>query len=404
MDWILNNAQIDSELWDVAIRDGRIEAREPAGTALASVEAKHKRDLEGSVVLPGLIDAHTHLDKTFATLENKSGTLGEALAVWRRVHESRSRADISEAATKAIRLAIANGVTAMRSHIDIGSRDQLTPVEVLLDLRESFKDQIDLQFVGLGTSAGEHKWLDGMRTALSMGVDYVGGCPALCPDPKAEIDAVFVLAEEFGKGIDLHVDETEDPKMLSLAYLADKTIEQGMQGRVTAGHCCSLAFVDEEKAARTIERVAEAGINIVTLPSCNLVLMGRSISPAPRGATRVKPLLAAGVNVCAASDNVHDPFNPFGSYDLLQIANLNAHVAHMTGEVELKESINMVTSRAAQTLGLAGHTLAVGQPADLVVLNTTQAEDAILAPPARRMTFKNGNLLVETTIKQTWNV
>ncbi|MEM7535199.1 MAG: amidohydrolase family protein, partial [Chloroflexota bacterium] len=348
--------------------------------------------------------AHTHLDKTFATLENNSGTLDEAIAVWRRVREERHSDEITHAATKAIKLAIANGVTAMRSHIDIGRTDQRTAVEVLLGLREQFRNQIDLQFVALGTSSDEPALLDGMKTALAMGVDLVGGCPALRPDPQAEIDAVFALAAETGKPIDLHIDETENPNMLTLDYLAEQTIAHGMQGQVTAGHCCSLAFADDETARRIIDKVAAAQLNIVTLPSCNLVLMGRNMQPVPRGTTRVKQLLAAGVNVCAASDNVHDPFNPFGSYDLLQIANLNAHVAHMTGIAELQESRSMVTQRAAICMNLKNHGVGVGNIADLVVLNTCNYEDAILAPPARLMTFKNGNLLVETTIQESWYI
>ena len=402
MDWLLTNGQLKEGKVDIALKDGRLAAVQPAGTGLHLAQAQNVRDLAGRVVLPGLIDAHTHLDKTFATLENDSGTLGEALDVWRRVHPQRTAADIAMAATKAIKLAIANGVTAMRTHIDINTPDKLTAVEVLLDLRAQFKDQITLQTVALGTSAGEQKWLDGMHAALDMGVDLVGGCPALCPDPKAEIDAAFELADRTGKPIDLHVDETEDPQMLSLEYLADKTLARGMQGRVTAGHCCSLAFAADDDAKRIIDKVAAAQINIVTLPSCNLVLMGRHIRPVPRGTTRVKALLAAGVNVCAASDNVHDPFNPFGNYDLLQIGNLNAHTAHMTGTAELQECLNMVTQRAASTLAIQNHGITVGNAADLVVLNSTHYEDAILAPPARLMTFKNGKLLVESTIKQTW--
>ena len=404
MDWLLQNAQLPHGLFDIGLINGHIAAIEPAGASLQSAESHQTRDLQGRVVLPGLIDAHTHLDKTFATLENDSGTLSEAIAVWGRVREARDSAEITRAATKALRLAIGNGVTAMRSHIDIGSPDQLLAVEVLLDLREQFRDHIDLQFVALGTAAGEQKWLDGMKAALAMGVDFVGGCPALRPNPQAEIDAIFSLAEQTGKAIDLHVDETEDSHMLSLEYLAEKTIAHGMQGQVTAGHCCSLAFVDDTTAQRVIDKVAAAQINIVTLPSCNLVLMGRKIQPVPRGTTRVKQLLVAGVNVCSASDNVHDPFNPFGSYDLLQIANLNAHVAHMTGSAELTESLNMVTHRAADCLNVSDYGMRVGNSADLVVLNTTESLDAILAPPSRLMTFKHGKLLVETTIERQWHV
>ena len=231
----------------------------------------------------------------------------------------------------------------------------------------------------------------------------VGGAPALTPDPSASLAASFALAERFGKPIDLHIDETEDPASPTLLALAEMTIAAGMQGQVTAGHCCSLAFMDERDAGRVIERVAAAGLHIVTLPSCNLVLMGRGMQPPPRGVTRVKELLAAGVNVCAGSDNVQDPFNPFGNYDPLQSAHFTAHTAHMTGADELAACREMVTNRAAAALGLDGYGLRVGAPADLVVLDTFDPKEAVTAPPPRLATFKNGRLVVRTQTEQEWN-
>ena len=394
MDLILRSAKISDSLdcVDIGIQTGKIATIEPAGALLANAPSIATHDLAGKVLLPGLVDAHTHLDKAFSTLENKSGTLAEAISVWHAYRQTRTADDIRTSAEKALNLAIRNGVTTMRSHIDIGTIDELLPVEVLLDLREAYKGKIDLQLVALGTAAGRPEWRQGMIRALEMGVDLIGGAPALCADPMAEIDAIFEIAAETGKAIDLHIDETEDPKMLSLEYLAEMTLKYGMQGRVTAGHCCSLAFVDDEVAKRVINKVAEAGINIVTLPSCNLVLMGRGISPTPRGITPVKQLLAGGVNVCAASDNVRDPFNPFGNYDLLQIANLNAHVAQMTGEAELYESLAMVTSRAAECVGLGPGQISVGAPADLVVIDCKQVIETVLAPPRRLAVYKRGIL------------
>ncbi len=402
--WLLKNARIedDAPLCDVLIENGRFSAIEKADGLLTSVEGKKEFDLNGRVLLPGLVDIHTHLDKTFSTIENQSGTLGEAIQVWNDVGRHRSEENLRQAIDKALRLAIQNGVTAMRSHIDIGGVDELTAVLILLDIREQMRDQIDLQFVTLGASGGEAKWRDGMEKALQMGVDFVGGAPALRPDYREEIDAIFELAEKFNLPIDLHIDETEDPQMLSLEYLAEKTIQHGYQGRVTAGHCCSLAFVDEETAVRVIKKVAEAEIHIVTLPSCNLVLMGRQQSPTPRGTTPVKEFLAAGVNVSAASDNVHDPFNPFGQYDLLHIANLNAHVGHMTGKAEIYQSLAMVTHNPARCFGTASSKIAVGQPANCVAIDADSVIGAVLAPPPRLATFKEGRLVCKTQIETTF--
>lgn len=391
MEWILQNARINAHeaLVDVGLSEGKIAV---IGSGLEAGSAR-TWDLAGRVLLPGLVDIHTHLDKTYSTIENQSGTLLEAIRIWQGVRQTRTPEQLYAAASRALETAVSNGVTALRSHID--SSPETNTLDVLLDVRAAWQSKIDLQLVALGVDGV------GLET-LRRGFDFMGGAPALHEDPRGKIDRVFELAEQLGKPIDLHIDETEDPNMLTLEYLAEQTIARGMVGQVTAGHCCSLAFVDAETAGRVIEKVAKAEINIVTLPSCNLVLMGREMSPTPRGTTRVKQLLAQGVNVCAASDNVHDPFNPFGSYDLLQIANINAHVAHMTGESELYESLAMVTSRPARAMGLDGGEIAVGKTADLVVVDCQTMLEAVVSPPARLGTFKNGRLVIKTEIKRSW--
>ncbi|MCB0184015.1 MAG: amidohydrolase family protein, partial [Caldilineaceae bacterium] len=359
-------------------------------------------DLAGRVVLPGLVDAHTHLDKSYFPIPNQSGTLLEAIDLWRAHKGYRTRADIAKTVRQALRTAIANGITAMRSHIDVEANGDLATVETVLAIREEFRDQLDLQLVALGYPGGTREQRQTMRSALDLGLDLVGGAPALTANPHAEIDACFALAEATGKPLDLHIDETEDPQMLSLDYLAAKTKAHGLQGRVTAGHCCSLAFVDNATVGRVLDNVASAQLNLVTLPSCNLVLMGRAIQPVPRGMTPVKAILAHGINICAASDNVHDPFNPFGNYDLLQIANLTAHVAHLTGTAEIQTVLEMVTTKAAQTLNLPSPAVTVGSVADLVVLDTTEPLHAVTTVPPRLATVKQGKMLLRTTITQTW--
>ena len=374
--------------YDLYIAAGFIAALEVTGRERVS-----GLDLAGKVVLPGLVEAHTHLDKTFSSIENQSRTLREAMDMWRRIKTSRTLYEVQEAVERALALASQHGVTALRSHIDLVNVGDLALHEMLVSLGKIYRDQIDLQWVALGNPGGGPQTLKLMRTALKMGVGYIGGAPALTENPQTSIDAALDLAVARSVGVDLHIDETEDPQTLTLEYLAEQTIARGLQGQVTAGHCCSLGFVDDQTRARVIEKVAAAEINIITLPSCNLVLMGRSQRPVPRGITPVQDLLAAGVNVCAASDNVRDPFNPFGSYDPLQIANLNAHTAHMSGLDGLAESLEMVTARAARTLGLRNYGMAVGGAADLVVLETTEPLDAVLTVPRRHAVMKAGQFL-----------
>lgn len=399
MDWILRNARIadDADLVDIAILNGVIAAVE----STLPQRADQEWDLGGRVALPGLIDAHTHLDKSYLAADNQSGTLMEAIDVWRRVKQNRSAAEFEQSARRALKAAIAHGVTAMRSHVDTEHRGDLVAVEALLTLREEMADHIDLQLVALGFPGGGAEADETIECALRLGADLIGAAPAITPDPTATVDAAFALAERFGKPIDLHIDESEDPQMCTLSTLADRTLAHGMAGQVTAGHCCSLAFMDDASAAAVIDQVAAAQIHVITLPLCNLVLMGRGMRPTPRGVTRVGELLARGVNVCAASDNVQDPFNPFGNYDLLQIASLNAALNHMTGETQLCDALSMVTTRPARLLGLSGYGIHPGAPADLVILDTERVLDAVTAPPIRLATFKRGRLLVRTEVLVT---
>ncbi len=400
MDWILRQARVSDEmpLQDIGLKDGQIVAL--ASQLVAS--ANEEWDLAGRVVLPGMVDIHTHLDKTYSTVYNKSGTLLEAIQVWQAYENKRTLANLQFAVEKAIVSALKNGVTAMRSHLNLSHAANLEMLELMLSIRDGVKDKLDLQLVALGHPEDLSVYQTMVTEALAMGVDYIGGAPALTSNPREAVAATFAVAEKTGKPIDLHVDETEDPHMLTLEDIAEQTLAQSMQGQVTAGHCCSLAFADEARAAHVMDKVAEAQVHIITLPSCNLVLMGRGMQPVPRGVTRVKELLARGVIVCAASDNVCDPFNPFGAYDLLQIANLTAHVAHLTGETELYTCLDMVTTYPAQVFGRMGSGLVEGAIADLVVVEAQRKLDAMLHPPERLATFKAGKLIVRTNTERTW--
>lgn len=399
-DWLLRHARLFDipDLVDVAIADGKISAIGPD----LPLPAEQNWDLGGRVLMPGLIDAHTHLDKCYISAPNRSGTLVEAIQVWRSVKTTRDAAEFRRVARRALESAILNGVTALRSHVDLERHSDLVAAEALLEVRAALRDQIDVQLVGLGCAAGSAENQATLEAGMRLGLDMVGGAPALHPNATEIIDATFALAERLGKPVDLHIDETEDPAMLTLATVADRTRAHGMAGQVVAGHCCSLAFVDGPTLRRVIDSVAVAGVHIVTLPLCNLVLMGRGMHPAPRGITRVKELLGAGVPVSAASDNVHDPFNPFGSHDLLQIAGLTAATAHMTGENDLRACVEMVTTHPAQLWGYADYGIRVGAPADLVVLDSTRPLDAVTAPPLRLATFKRGKLIVRTHIERSW--
>jgi cytosine/creatinine deaminase len=399
--WVLRNARVGEtpQTVDIALENGFIKAIDHH----LALQGQHEWNLNGNIVVPGLVDAHVHLDKTFSTTFNKSGTLQEAIDVWRQEKPHLTYEGYVARMMQAVQVAVLKGTTSLRTHIDLDAQSGFAALEAVLELREKFQPMIDIQIVALGQAGLNEEETKAVQAALEMGADLVGGAPALLPNPNESIDAIFSLAERYGKGIDLHIDETEDVNVLTLEYLAEKTIEREMQGLVTAGHCCSLAFVDDATADRVMEKVKEAKLNVITLPSCNLVLMGRGTFPVARGLTRVKELLGAGVNVAAASDNVRDPFNPLGNYDLLFIANLTAHAAHMTGARELETCINMVTSNAAEILGLQNYGLFEGGRADLVVVDAVNVMNMLAGVPERLATFKHGELIVRSEIQRTWS-
>lgn len=398
MQWILRNARLAHHPTpvDIGLADGVITG---IGPNLPG-QGEQEWDLLGRLVLPGLVDAHTHLDKAYTPLPNQSGTLREAIDVWQQAKASRGRAEIRQAAMRSIRSALAHGATAMRSHVNTVEEADLIGVEELLLLREELRGRFDLQLVALGYPGLSAAHDAVMRQALQMGVDCIGSAPALLPDPIPVMDAAFALAEATGKPIDLHIDETENPASQTLALLAERTLAHAMQGAVVAGHCCSLAFMDPFTAGRVMDQVAQAQIHIVTLPLCNLVLMGRGQRPIPRATAPVKELLARGITVSAASDNVQDPFNPFGSYNLLQIAQLTAAVGHLTGMAELRQCLEMVSTRPATLFGREAAPLRPGTVADLAVFDAEDEVGAIASPPICLGVFKQGRLVLRIQVEQ----
>lgn len=395
----------NGETVDIAVSSGKIVALNPE---LENLENFSELDLGGRLVLPGFFETHCHLDKTLtiSKVGNSTGTLLEAIHNWHAFKPTLTKADYLERGTRALEWAIKQGTLALRTHVDVdagrasnrfearSAQDAkgLVALEAMLELREHFRDLITVQIVALGGPGLGGAEYTAMVDALELGADLVGGCPAIRPDGGAEIEAALELAERFGKSIDLHMDENMDPNSRWLEVLANSILERGFQGQVTAGHCCSLEFMAQSDAERVMERVAEAGIHIVTLPACNLVLQGRGLHPAPRGLTRVKELVERGVNVVAGTDNVQDPFQPLGNYDLLAAAHLTALSAHLTTDPELKEVYAMVTSRAAKVLGQSAE-LEVGARADFVVLDANNALEAVRGVPDRLAVFRAGEPL-----------
>ena len=325
---VLKTATDRPEPLDLGIgRDGRIAALAPS--------LDRAPDLGGKLVVPGLVDAHQHLDKsrTRAVVANPSATLEGASAGYRDFAAAVTVDDIMARAERTVDICVAHGTVAIRSHTNIESQTELRGVEAMVRLRERCRDRITLQVVAHLTSDAPRRldasrqWLDG---AIAAGADAIGGVPQYSDQPLAFLDLLFEFAERSGLPLDMHIDEHLDQSRHLFDAVIERTRAHGMQGRVTAGHCCALSAVAPEESARIIEGLAGAGIAVITLPAANLFLQGRDApSLPPRGLTRVRQLMAAGVPVAAASDNIQDPFIPTGSGDLLEVARWTLLSGHL---------------------------------------------------------------------------
>lgn len=359
-------------------------------------------DACGRVVLPALVDPHAHLDKTYFPARNDDGTLVGAIEAFRAVKPTRTLDDIAERAERAVRRAVANGVGHLRTHVDLGSEADLVGLEAVLEVRARFRRAIRVEIAAMSDpleSPDADRLLD---RALALGIDLVGGAPALSANPVETTKALVDRALDAGVGIDLHADENEDPASPVLTTFAERLLARGPVRTATASHCCSLAFLAAGRRAEVLARVRDAGIGIVTLPSCNLVLIGRGMQPLPRGAAPVKDILAADIPIGAGSDNVADPFNPFGSYAPLLTAFVNAHVAQLTSTAELDTARDMVGPLAARALGGTPDSIAPGRPANLAVFDTTSFETLVVDPAPCVATFRDGHLLTAAATTRDW--
>ncbi len=398
---------LDDGTADITIDDGRISGvlrRSGSDIDAARDVAPHDGttiDADGRVVLPAFADLHTHLDKvgTF-WVDGGEAEEGPDRLQWAadRLRSIKAGLDvdiIAERAEHAIRTLVGRGTTALRTHVDVDTVVELRGIQAMLEVRNRVADIADVQICVLPTEPGWHHrgagW-DLVRAALELEVDAVGGATGFADEPGFYVDTVFGLADEFDVEVDLHVDESDDPTMLVLEHVARRAIEQDRVGRVVAGHCSTLALAEPEDAARIIELVARAGVTVVAMPTTNLYLLG---SPSgPRGMTRVRDLLAGGARVACASDNMQDPFNPYGNGDLLQVAALAGAVGHLGAGSTQRALIEAVTDVPRTAMGLQSG-LRSGAPADLVVLDTTDPARILADQPARRWVVRSGRVLAE---------
>ena len=406
LDLLLRGCRLpDGRVADIGCRDGRIVAIGP----LAGHPAAREIACEGRAVTPGLVDAHVHLDKALLSdrAPSHEGSLAEALRVTAEAKRSFTREDILARARRVLDMAVRQGTTAMRSHAEVDPIIGLMSFEALSSLKREYAPAIDLQLCafaqeGILKSPGTESLL---REALRAGADLVGGVPYVDPDPRRHIDIVFDLAAEFGVDADFHADFFDEPRHLHARYIAEQTVRRGWQGRVALGHVSEMAALPPDEQDALARTLAAAGVAVIVLPATDLYLMGRKDVRSPRrGLAPVKRLLAAGVTVAAATNNVRNAFTPVGTAGLPLMGFLLSVGAHMGTGPELSEVLGMLTAHPARILGIRDYGVGEGSRADLVVWETERVETVASALCPCRLVVKAGRLAIEHTrsVSEPW--
>lgn len=385
---------------DIGIHNGRIAALQPALQASATDTI----DAAGMLVCPPFVDAHFHMDSTLSyglPRVNKSGTLLEGITLWGELKPLLMQEALVERALAYCDWAVAKGLLAIRSHVDVCD-PRLLAVDALLHVREKVKPYLDLQLVafpqdGVLRSPGA---LDNLKRALDKGVDVVGGIPHFertMADGAESVRILCELAVERGLRVDMHCDESDDPLSRHIETLAYHTQRLGMAGRVAGSHLTSMHSMDNYYVSKLLPLIREAGVAAIANPLINITLQGRHDTyPKRRGMTRVPELLEAGVAVAFGHDCVLDPWYPMGSADMLEVAHMGMHVAQMTGQDGIRACFDAVTATPARILGLEGYGLDVGCKADLVVLQARDPVEAIRLRATRLLVLRSGRVIART--------
>jgi cytosine deaminase len=379
-----------SVLCDIAVEGGVIHSvlrsGQPATPRAAAV------NLDGAFVLPGLVDAHVHLDKahTWDRAPNRSGSFGEALTTLAADRGNWTRTDLLRRAGFGLRCAWEHGTRLMRTHVDTWLPWGEVNHAAMQELREEWRGRIELQTVPLAGVADYGG--PGGDTIADLAIRYgacaLGGWSPMSADLPRQLERLLAIASDRGVGLDLHVDENGRAEEEVLRTLAEAVIRTGFRHPVVCGHCCSLSVQDPARQKSTIALVRESGIRVVSLPLCNLYLQARSDRDVPRtpqwrGITLVHELIDAGVPVACASDNVRDAFYAFGDFDAAEVYTQSVRLAHL--DSRLPESVGIVTTSAAAILGRPElGRVAPGSPAQLVVFPSRSFSEFLSRPGSPR--------------------
>ena len=389
---------------DVGVEEGKIASIEE------HLKEKAEEELEagGRLITPGFVNIHCHLDKCLTSSwadvweATRTGS-PQAIPSATRVKERFTESDIVDRASRALTSSVIAGTTGVRAFADVDTTGGLLAVKSLLRVKEVFKDVLDMQVVafpqeGLLRDKGAEELLE---KSMELGADVVGGIPWYEKDGDAaarHTDIIFNIAKKHDKDIHTLIDDNTDPSSKNLDYFLQKTIRDGYRGRVAASHCRGALDSSDDAYARRIVRLAKkANLTVVENSHISLFMYGRSDRhPVRRGVTRVREFLEAGVNVAVAQDDIDDPYYPFGRGDMMELAFMMCHAAHLGSPRELESAFDMITYNAAKGMRMERYGVRVGDYADLVLLDAGGVRDALRLQPDRLAVIKRGQIVAET--------
>ncbi|KAA8996913.1 amidohydrolase family protein [Affinibrenneria salicis] len=371
-----------------------------AGRFVAALDGAPTRDLGGKLVLPGLIETHIHLDKAciLARCELRDGTLEEAIRTTSAAKADFTEEDVYRRGAAIIEQAIMQGTSWMRPHVEIDPLIGLTGFRAVKRLRDDYRWAIDLSICvfpqeGLLNNPGTEALL---CAALADGADLLGGCPYTDSDPPGQLRRLFELAQEWRVDLDLHFDFDLRPDTRMLEAAIAETQRAGMAGRVTLGHVTRLSTLDKPTLLDLARRLAAAGIHITALPATDLFLTGRDhFCNKPRGVAPLALLDECGVTCSLSSNNIGNPFTPFGDASLVRQANLFANVGQLGTPADMLRCLAWISTQSARLMRLTDYGLTPGCRADFAVFDVRQASEVVagIAPPV--MGFKAGRQTFE---------
>jgi len=408
--WLIENVRLPGRegLWQLGIDEGRFRSITPMGESRSeSLEVLNAR---GGLAVPPFIEPHIHLDTTQTAGEphwNQSGTLFEGIERWAERKALLTHEDVKARAWQTLKWQIANGIQFVRTHVDV-SDPTLTALKAMLEVKAEVAPWIDLQIVAF-PQEGILSYPNGaalLEKALELGADVVGAIPHFEFTREYGVESLhiaFALAKKYDRPLDIHCDEIDDEQSRFVETVAALALEEEMGPRVTASHTTAMHSYNGAYTSRLFRLLKLSGINFVANPLVNIHLQGRFDDyPKRRGITRVKELMAAGINVCFGHDDVFDPWYPLGTGNMLQVLHMGLHVCQLMGYQQIDDGLKLITHNSARTFGVSDYGIEEGNTANLAILPAESGFEAVRRQVPVRWSIRQGRVIATTQLAQTW--